>query len=912
MTSLRRMNKSHKVPNVKLRPALPSTSSRPRKTASHDSGFESEYEACYVDTCPRPFRGVVLCATGIEDKTTIFKQAIELGAQPLSDLTDKVTHVLAVEPGSAKYKCAIEYKIPIMHPSWISESYDVWLRGDDVDFEESVKAHRLPTFCGVVLCISGIEDEATRVKIHKLVTQEGGEYVKDITRPVKVTHLLCSSGIKEGSEKDAEMNPLTIYRKPRRELEPTPDPELLQPLSVADSTHRSQQKDASKPTADDSLYDQDEDGPVLAAPLPAVTMQAWESMLKSRGFERRGSNFFVSQGGYQQARGSSSNVIPERRGLKRSATEIPRDDAQQPRLLSSFGRTDSFAQPAKGKEPEGPRQPQLFRRAATLMDITSRMTSSGATAPVSKEAPATSPSRAPLPLAESAVPVEAQPVTSPHNDEPRKPLDNVTIRAVGEVWRADVRDAIEKLGGRLVPEDSDELVNYIVVRLVSGSKLYRDESDEQERPKYRTECWLERCLNEERICAADEHVLFIPLKIETPVPGAELVKLNYTGLNNEELCWVKRLSRVLGFTIPETFSRHSTHLLCPSRSGIKFEKAQEWGVTVIDMSWLTDIAVTGVIASSSSGRKSPEDPSVEIPARPEADGSDKMTRVEDHDYTMADITNNDVLPAEPPVHANPREARSIGEGGQPADTLVPNGLLGLGGPDTAARELSEPVLTQPAEDSISVSHSDVRTGTPNVNHQMSLAELRRDMKTTCIPSSETPSPVKAPSKPPSPVKLDTKAAAGLLDSITSLVKRPSAEDDDADRRPKRARPTSRSMSAAVEAEQSTVRETAPVPAPSLPDPSRHIFDPFPHDGASQLIGAAGRQDESMCVTYEDPAQRTERLRLMKLMEAKDGSQEKEVWQVEGPSTTETQGSGSSKGKRKSQRKAPARRRTRAS
>ena len=37
-------------------------------------------------------------------QTTIFKQAIELGAQPLHDLTDKVTHLLALEPGSAKYK----------------------------------------------------------------------------------------------------------------------------------------------------------------------------------------------------------------------------------------------------------------------------------------------------------------------------------------------------------------------------------------------------------------------------------------------------------------------------------------------------------------------------------------------------------------------------------------------------------------------------------------------------------------------------------------------------------------------------------------------------------------------------------------------------------------------------------------
>jgi DNA replication regulator DPB11 len=53
----------------------------------------------------------------------------------------------------------------------------------------------------------------------------------------------------------------------------------------------------------------------------------------------------------------------------------------------------------------------------------------------------------------------------------------------------------------------------------SGSKLYRDEPDERERSKYRTECWLERCMFEERICSPAEHVSFTPLTIETPVPG---------------------------------------------------------------------------------------------------------------------------------------------------------------------------------------------------------------------------------------------------------------------------------------------------------------------------------------------------------------------------------------------------------
>ena len=76
-----------------------------------------------VDLCPRPFRGVTICATGAMDKVrlfclqliqavvklttcvkpTLFKQAFELGATSTSDFTDRVTHLLANSHGGAKY-----------------------------------------------------------------------------------------------------------------------------------------------------------------------------------------------------------------------------------------------------------------------------------------------------------------------------------------------------------------------------------------------------------------------------------------------------------------------------------------------------------------------------------------------------------------------------------------------------------------------------------------------------------------------------------------------------------------------------------------------------------------------------------------------------------------------------------------
>ena len=33
-------------------------------------------------------------------------------------------------------QCALERKIPIVSPEWITENYQIWLKGDDVDLEK--------------------------------------------------------------------------------------------------------------------------------------------------------------------------------------------------------------------------------------------------------------------------------------------------------------------------------------------------------------------------------------------------------------------------------------------------------------------------------------------------------------------------------------------------------------------------------------------------------------------------------------------------------------------------------------------------------------------------------------------------------------------------------------------------------
>ena len=80
----------------------------------------------------------------------------------------------------------------------------------------------------------------------------------------------------------------------------------------------------------------------------------------------------------------------------------------------------------------------------------------------------------------------------------------------------------------------------------SGSSIFRRETEEEERAKYRTECWLERCIFEERVCEPGEHITFTPLKVEPPIPGADNILLSVSGLGPVELCTIRRLLRALG------------------------------------------------------------------------------------------------------------------------------------------------------------------------------------------------------------------------------------------------------------------------------------------------------------------------------------------------------------------------------
>ncbi|KAI5983424.1 hypothetical protein EDD15DRAFT_2316516 [Pisolithus albus] len=922
---MRRRNKSHKVPNVKLRPAQSSEHhARDRSVPWPDNSSDSETapNASMVDLCPRPFKGVTVCATGQVDKPTLFKKAFELGALSNSDFTDKVTHLIANAHGGAKYTCALERKIPIMTPEWINESHAIWLRGDDVDFQESVSKYRLPVFSGVVLSLSGIDDADRCAEINRLFTAEQGVYVKNIERPVKVTHLLCSGDVETDKMRYAERfnqrGEASIHlvweewfwdclefggrfderkyhvKRPRPERRSLHGSEALfnsemnrmlraseriptlpadksgtgDPVDLQNTLNNNPpevpitpQRPRSTFTVFDHLpcdLDDEEDAAVKRA--PAVTLHLWQGLLKPRGFELQGGKLVRSPSKSRDVPLSLSIPLP-----------LPRDPLNgeiktKESVLSTFKRANSFASAVKEPVLRQPFKP------ATSVPAQKSADDSGSNCSVNQQVNSTTTLFA-----------------------------GYAFRLLGEARCLNVRSAIEN-GGGVVTEDDTTEVNFIIVRLISGSKLYRDEPDEVERKKYRTECWLEHSVFFERICTPEENISFTPLAISIPIPGAENILLSLSGLDQSELCWIRRLLRALGITIAQTFSRRSTHLLCPSAKGAKFDKALEWRIPVVSMEWINSMARDGSVPdvgrhlvthlqndlfshSPSGSAEASLRTKVDKGKGREVDGElAKSGGVVLHGDQLLRPLENGSSSQRIPVE-RPKLLRNTGLGEQDLvspDTMQyadvdeeiwfgrPNDLLNCDHQHTTS--VSPRSSSQPRPPPQSSSPLDIALNVPEespgqfgcgLSHHSSIVLSSHGGDT--IPSSKSPSPMKLlPSSVPDEAPSTDGPGLGdvakaLEKTLTTLLGKRSSDEDSVpqSRRGKRRRPPPPL--------KANSRKDPPTSLPSHPRPALDLeFDSSCYENVN-LLEVMRPPDESMRVTYEDPVQVEEKRRLMAML-----------------------------------------------
>lgn len=83
-----------------------------------------------------------------------------MGATHKYDLTSDVTHLIVGEVNSPKYKFVARERpdVVVLKPEWVEEVRQSWMKGGDTDIQKLEERHRLPTFAGLSICITGFED----------------------------------------------------------------------------------------------------------------------------------------------------------------------------------------------------------------------------------------------------------------------------------------------------------------------------------------------------------------------------------------------------------------------------------------------------------------------------------------------------------------------------------------------------------------------------------------------------------------------------------------------------------------------------------------------------------------------------------------------------------------------------------
>ena len=116
-----------------------------------------------------PLSGAVVCCTGIppEDRDQIEERVRQMGGVQKLDLTSDVTHLVVGTVISEKYRFIAKYRpeVKVMDMQWIDTLRAAWIEDNDVQVAAIQKAHILPTFFGLEICLTGFEDSKLLIRL---------------------------------------------------------------------------------------------------------------------------------------------------------------------------------------------------------------------------------------------------------------------------------------------------------------------------------------------------------------------------------------------------------------------------------------------------------------------------------------------------------------------------------------------------------------------------------------------------------------------------------------------------------------------------------------------------------------------------------------------------------------------------
>ena len=83
-----------------------------------------------------------------------------MGAVHKLDLTSDVTHLVVGDTDTPKYKFVAKERpdVKCVQASWVKAVCASWMEGGETNVEALEIEHKLPTFIGLRLCVTGFED----------------------------------------------------------------------------------------------------------------------------------------------------------------------------------------------------------------------------------------------------------------------------------------------------------------------------------------------------------------------------------------------------------------------------------------------------------------------------------------------------------------------------------------------------------------------------------------------------------------------------------------------------------------------------------------------------------------------------------------------------------------------------------
>ncbi|PWW79576.1 hypothetical protein C7212DRAFT_275838 [Tuber magnatum] len=141
-----------------------------------------------------PLSGVVICCTSVPSdlRTALAKKAVDMGARHLLDLTSDVTHLICADLATPKYRYVARMRadVRVMGVGWVNAMYDLWIKGEDLNPTDFNEEYKFPTFHGLAISLTGIQELSERKKIEDIVRLHGASYHPDLTK--SVSHLIAA------------------------------------------------------------------------------------------------------------------------------------------------------------------------------------------------------------------------------------------------------------------------------------------------------------------------------------------------------------------------------------------------------------------------------------------------------------------------------------------------------------------------------------------------------------------------------------------------------------------------------------------------------------------------------------------------------------------------------------------------